>query len=325
MGYKEVMENTAAQAKVSRLPPWLAVMRPEHWIKNLLLFMAIPFALRTGDAESWLRCALGFAAFCLICSAIYIFNDILDRASDAAHPVKCLRPIASGALSVPAAAGEMVLLLAASVVISLPLAWPFWLTELAYVALMLLYSLVLKQHAIIDVIAIALGFVLRAMASAAALWVPSSAYLVLCTFMLCLFIALSKRRGEVQDLSVAAGDAGTGVAPELTRRVNPFYTPQRTEHMLSVSAGLSIITYSLYCVSPQTAEHLGSRHLVWTVPLVVYAMFRFYCITARAGQADPVKVVLRDKVLWLAGLLWLLSVGLIIHFGKMEALRSLLV
>jgi 4-hydroxybenzoate polyprenyltransferase len=301
----------------SRLPPWLAAMRPEHWVKNILLFLAIPFAGRMSDPAAYLACGLGFAAFCLLSSCVYLVNDIRDRTADAVHPVKRHRPIASGRLTVPAAWVQAAMLLAAAAALGTRLGLAFGLLEGAYLVLMLAYTFCLKHHAIVDVIAIAMGFVFRAMASAAALGVPSSAYLVLCTFMLCLFIALSKRRGEVADMP-------SDEAP-LTRRVNLFYTPQRTEHMLSVSAGLSIVTYALYCVAPQTVEHIGSKHMVWTVPLVVYAMFRFYCLTARAGQQDPVRVLMRDKVLWLTGLLWLAAVAAVIHFGPREGSAAILV
>lgn len=302
---------------VSPLPAWLTAMRPEHWIKNILLFVALPFSGQMMNPTSWLHCAWGFAVFCLLASGIYLLNDIRDKAADAMHPTKRYRPIASGKLSVPAAWVESILLAGLGMAMSVVLGPAFVLTAGAYVVLNLLYTYWLKHHAIIDVVILSLGFVLRAMASAEAIPVAVSAYLVLCTFMLCLFIALTKRRSEVNEL--AGGEIRT------TRRVNVFYTPERTEHMLSVSAGLSIVTYSLYCVAPSTVARLGSANLVWTTPLVVYAMFRYYCLTGQAGASDPVHVLLHDKVLWIVSLLWALMVAGVVLAGKFGWMTNLLV
>lgn len=298
----------------SRLPGWVAVLRPEHWIKNLLLFVALPFSGQFIHAAAWAEAVLGFVSFCLLASTIYILNDIRDRREDAAHPVKRYRPIAAGRLSPAVAGAEAAVLLSAGGVVAISLGPHFAFLAGAYVVLQVLYTAWLKQRAIIDVICVAMGFVLRASASAAAIGVPASAYLVLCTFMLCLFIALAKRRSEV----VLLADQPDKPA----RRVSRFYTPERTAHMLSVSAGLSIVTYSLYCVDPGTVERLGSMHMVWTIPLVVYALFRYYCLTA-AGQDDPVRILLRDRALWLVGLAWLAMVAGVIAIGRLDELAWL--
>lgn len=315
MAQNRPSQPDARRRSLAQSLPWLAAMRPQHWVKNVLLFVALPFSFHLLDGGAWLRCAIGFASFCLLSSAVYIVNDLRDRRADAVHPVKRHRPIASGRLRLRAAVIESMLLLAAGLGVALGLGRFFLLVALAYVALNVLYTAWLKHHPIIDVVTLSMGFVLRAMASAVAIGVPSSAYLVLCTFMLCLFIALAKRRSEVGELEDA--DAAR------TRRVNVFYTPHRTEHMLSVSAGLAIVTYSLYCVAPATVERLGSRHLVWTIPLVVYGMFRYYCLTGQAGQDDPVRVLLRDRVLWLVALLWVAMLVLVVLIGMLPVLTPL--
>ncbi len=311
--------TTPPTQKRSSRPAWLAVMRPEHWVKNILLFVAIPFAGLVAEPMAWARCAVGFVAFGLLASGVYVMNDLRDRAADAAHPIKRYRPIASGALGAGAAVVESLLLLAGGLAVAATLGLPFVLSAGGFVGLNVAYTFWLKHHAIVDVILVSLGFVVRAMASALAILVPISAWLVLCTFMLCLFIALAKRRSEVSSQATPS---------PTTRRVNLFYTPERTEHMLSVSAGLSIVTYSLYTLAPTTVARMGSLHLVWTVPLVVYALFRYYALTARGGGEDPVRLVLRDRVLWLVGLVWIamvLAVAAIGHYEPLAALRGLLI
>jgi 4-hydroxybenzoate polyprenyltransferase len=163
----------------------------------------------------------------------------------------------------------------------------------------------LKGRPILDVLLVAMGFVLRAMAGAAAVAAVISPWLVVCTFMLCLFVALAKRRSEIVALGQAAGQ---------TRRANLFYTPANLDHMLAVSAGLSILTYSLYCLAPGTVAHVGSAHLIWTIPLVVYGMFRYYCLSLSGGQ-DPTGLILRDRVLWLVLLVWAAMVAAVLKWG----------
>ncbi|MDY7010029.1 MAG: decaprenyl-phosphate phosphoribosyltransferase [Planctomycetota bacterium] len=303
-------------------------MRVRHWTKNVFVLAALPFSGKWTDPSAWAMAWGAFAAFCLLSSAIYLINDIADRKSDLAHPVKNRRPIASGRLSPSLAAGAAGVLLIGGAGIVALLSWKLYRPGLpiagmglaawsgAYVLINLAYSLGLKGRAILDVLIVAMGFVLRAMAGASAIAAVISPWLVVCTFMLCLFIALAKRRGEI----VALGDDAAGQ----TRRANRFYTPANIEHMLAVSAGLAILTYSLYCLAPATVERIGSSHLIWTIPLVVYGMFRYYCLTLSAGGDDPVGVLIRDKVLWLVAAAWLVCVIVVLRWGGSEAVRGLL-
>ncbi|KKK61403.1 hypothetical protein LCGC14_3014690, partial [marine sediment metagenome] len=158
----------------------------------------------------------------------------------------------------------------------------------------------------LDVLIVAMGFVFRAMAGAAALAVPVSPWLVLCTLTLCLFIALAKRRSEI----AALGDDASQ-----TRRVHSFYSLTNLNHMLSISAGLAIATYSLYCLAPRTIDHVGSAHLIWTVPLVIYGLFRYYCLTLAARTEDPIRLLVRDKMMWAIGLAWIVLVAVILRWG----------
>ena len=318
----------AARAQPGGTPAaLLEALRVPHWVKNILVLVALPFSGRWVYPASWAMALWAFAAFCLLSSAIYLINDIADRRSDRTHPLKSLRPVASGRLSAGAAAAAAVVLLAAGAAIvicmsrrlhnpALPLqglGLPLWAG--AYVLINLAYSLGLKGRPILDVLIIAFGFVLRAMAGAAAIAVVISPWLVVCTLMLCLFIALAKRRSEIVSLGQAAA---------ATRRVHAFYTVANLEHMLAVSAGLAIVTYSLYCLAPQTVQRVRSAHLIWTIPLVVYGMFRYYCLTLGSAGEDPIKLLLRDKAIWVVGAIWLACVIVVLRWGGSGAVQGLL-
>ncbi len=312
-------------------------MRPAQWTKNLFVLVALPFSGQWSAVDG--LSSLGTcAAFCLLSSCVYLINDLADRASDRLHPTKRFRPIASGELSVGLAiAAALVLLLASAAIIALIGYWlihtanqsfvlerdeipgyvaarllAFW--SASYFMLNLAYSLRLKQYAIMDVLIIATCFVLRAMAGAAAIAVIISPWLVVCTFTLCLFIALAKRRSEIAML---------GDAAQSTRRANGFYTLVNIEHMLAVSAGLAIVTYTLYCLAQRTiARH--SANLVWTIPLVIYGMFRYYCLALSADSQDVAKLLSRDKVMWLVVFLWMLAVVVVIRWGGSPLFKGIL-
>jgi 4-hydroxybenzoate polyprenyltransferase len=186
-----------------------------------------------------------------------------------------------------------------------------------------LYVFVLKRHPIVDVIAISMGFVLRAMGGAVAIGVTSSPWLVLCTFTLCLFIAMCKRRGELTDLGPQQAAA--------TRLANSAYDLAMVEYMLTVSTAMAIIAYSLYCVptltAGQLAEHSGavrSAHMIWTVPLVVYGIFRYNMLTRRAGKSDPVNVLIHDKAMWAVLILYVALSLVILAFGGRASVGGIL-
>jgi 4-hydroxybenzoate polyprenyltransferase len=257
-----------------------------------------------------------------------LLNDLWDRPGDRMHPVKRLRAIASGRLPAAAAYAAAGVLLAAGLAIVAAVqadirprehlmggyALAAW--AVAYVALNLLYSTWLKKIVVVDVLVVAMGFVLRAMAGAAAIVVPVSPWLVVCTLSLCLFIAVTKRRGEIAELP--DGQAGSA------RAVNRRYEPRLIELMLNVSAAMAILTYTLYCLAPRTTQRLGSAHMVWTVPLVIYGMFRYYRITSSAAGSDPVRVLVRDRVMWLVLAAYVLLCVLVLKFGSFPAVRDIL-
>ena len=343
MAQEPAISNEAASQRPGDAPPvsgdstgakqgrtWAALLealRVPHWVKNLFVLAALPFSGQWVEPGSWAAALGALAAFCLLSSAVYLINDIADRRSDRAHPVKCRRPVASGRLPVYLAAAAAGVLLAAGAAIVAYLSWQLHETTApleglalavwsgAYVLINLAYSMGLKGRPILDVLIVAFGFVLRAMAGAAAIAVVVSPWLVVCTLMLCLFIALAKRRSEIVALGAAAA---------ATRRVHRFYTVSNLEHMLAVSAGLAIVTYSLYCLAPQTVRRVGSAHLIWTIPLVVYGMFRYYCLTLGSKGEDPVRLLLRDRVMWIVGAVWLLCVIAVLTWGGGDAVSGLL-
>lgn len=303
-------------------------MRPGHWIKNAFVAAPLLFSGRFTDAASWALCLGAVAAFCLLSSAVYLLNDVCDRGRDRHHPVKRRRAVASGRLTPAGALGAAAVLLVGGFAIIAALevavrgrakllgglALLTWTG--AYLLLNVLYSLWLKDKAVVDVLVVALGFVLRAMAGAAAIVVPVSPWLVVCTFSLCLFIAVAKRRSEIAELP--AGESGAA------RAVNRAYDAAQLGFMLTVSTAMALFTYTIYCLAPQTVERVGSAHMVWTVPVVVYGMFRYHHVTRAAGPSDPVRVLLRDRVMWLVLGVYVAMSAVIVKFGGHAAVRDIL-
>lgn len=300
----------------SRRAAWLALLvslRPRQWTKNLLLFAGLLFTLDQKHAGAdFGRAALGFVLFSLLSSVVYLINDLLDRDSDRRHPKKCRRPIASGELS-PRAAGTAAFVLGAvSLVLSFRLSLPFGLVALIYFGLTAWYSLLLKHVVIVDVMTVAAGFVLRAIAGAVVIGVLISPWLIQCTAMLALFLALSKRRAEL-----TAMQQGEIVG---TRRILDEYSPALLDQMIVIVTSASLMSYALYTIESEAA----SRHhlLMLTIPFVVYGIFRYlYLIHNRALGESPDALLLEDKPLLLAVLLWGLTTGLIVT----HALNPLLV
>lgn len=307
----------------------LTAMRPVNWVKNGFVMFAIIFSGQFISLVSWELVLMATGSFCLLSSAVYLFNDICDRQEDRLHPTKRLRPIASGQLSLAGAAILSIVLVVVGLALALAadcfgrlpqdafnrLGLTFW--AVVFVALNLLYSLWLKDRVIIDTITIALGFVVRAMAGAAAIRVPISPWLVVCAFTVCLFIALTKRRSEIVELGSA--QAGT------TRKANQSYDLRDIDHMITVACAMALVTYALYCLTPNTSHSIAkSAHLVWTIPLVTYVLLRFSCLTRQAGNNDPTRVVVRDKVMWVCLGLYFAAVIAILSFGQHPLLHAIL-
>ena len=297
------LESDAARASTLRL--LLRSLRPEQWTKNLFVFAGVLFGGHLLDTPAMARAVAAFAVFCALSGVVYIFNDLADRTADGQHPLKRLRPIASGRLSPSTAAiGATVLGLAAlgAAVLLSPM---FAALSATYVALLVLYSVVLKHLVIIDALTIAAGFVLRAAAGAVAVFVPISHWLLVCTTLLALFLVLSKRRHE---LTLLADGAMTH------RPILEEYSPYLLDQMIAVVTASTLVAYSVYATSTETAERLGTTRLGLTIPFVLYGIFRYlYLVHQKRAGGSPADLLLTDRPLLACVGLWALSVALILY------------
>jgi len=300
-----------------RVVDLIRLIRPGHWIKNAIVLLPIVFALRLTDWHSWYSAALAAAAFCLAASAIYIINDVRDRESDRVHPKKKERPIASGRVGILPAAVASVVLLAGAVGIMQSVTPVALLILLFYVLLQMAYTFALKGKLLVDVMAIAAGFVLRAMAGAVAIRAEVSPWLIICTFTICMFMGFCKRRNENATIGQIA-------QAEKHRATLAGYTPELLSHLITLSAGIAIVAYLLYASAPRTIEHFGTSYLVYTVPVVIYGVFRFAMLSMKGAYTDPTDLILHDRPFQLTVAFWSVLVLVIILYGpKMQAwLRS---
>ena len=296
---------------MKKLTALIELARPGHWIKNLLVFAAILFSGRYVELDMWWRAILAFASFCLLASGAYAWNDVFDRKADAANPNLRRRPIPSGRVAVAEAAVTGTILLAGGILLAMPLGDRAVAVAVAYLLLNALYNGLLRHRPIADVVSIAMGFVLRAIAGGVAVQVEVSVWLIVCTFMLCVFLALIKRRAEIAALGQEAAESA--------RPVQAFYTLVRLDHMLAVSAGLAVVMYTCYCV---VGKHAHGVHMVWTVPIVLYGMFRLYSLAVGPRPAGPVELIRRDKAMWVVALVWLAAVVAIMRTKDLPQLSG---
>jgi 4-hydroxybenzoate polyprenyltransferase len=283
----------------------LLSLRPAQWTKNLLIFAGLLFGRRLFDAAAVGDALAAFAVFCALSGVVYVMNDIADRDSDRRHPLKALRPIASGALPVGAAATAAAAIGVTAMGGALAIGPAFAGVAAAYVLLQALYSGPLKHIVIIDVLTLAIGFVLRAVAGAVAVNVEISHWLLVCTVLLALFIALAKRRHEIVLL---AGDAATH------RPILGEYSPYLLDQMIAVVTASTLIAYIFYTVSPETQEKFGTPWLGLTIPFPLYGIFRYlYLVHRREGGGSPADLLLADRPLLVCVALWALAVAAIIY------------
>jgi len=293
---------------------YLQIMRPRHWTKNMFVFAAVLFGKKLiGPFDEVLPAISsavgGFFCFCLAASAIYIFNDIIDRETDKLHPEKSRRPIAAGNVSVGSATVLSVLCAIAAIVCSYLLVRELAIIILMYIGLMIAYSLFLKRMMILDCVTISVGFCLRAVAGAIVVGVFISPWLVICTFALCLFLGFSKRRSEIAQL---------GEDSELFRKTLAGYTPELLAHMLDVTSGLAIVCFLLYAMDERTKGLFGPN-LVYTTPLVLYCVFRFSALIQKGKYCDPVQLILGDRPFQIGFVLWVLLCIGIIYSDKLNS------
>ena len=274
----------------------LRVLRPKQWTKNLALLGPLVFAQRLFSPHDLSKALAATLGFCLLSGSIYVFNDIADREKDRLHPEKRRRPIASGALSVGAAGAWGALCLGGALALGFALAAPLFHVFLAYVALQAAYTLRLKQVAVLDVMLIAVGFVLRVVAGARAIDVPVSNWLYLCTLCLALFLGFCKRRHELLLLEGGAG----------AHRANLVdYTPTLLDQLIGTTTAMTLIAYALYTMSPETVAVHHTDNLKLTIPFVIYGVFRYlFLVYRRAEGGAPEKILLTDVPMILTVLLF---------------------
>jgi len=280
-------------------------MRPRQWLKNAFVFAAMVFARRYTDPDSILLSLAAFAIFSLLSGAVYILNDLADIDADRLHAVKRGRPIARGSLppraAGPAAAGMAAAGLAAAFIIDSNLG----LISAGYFLLMALYSWRLKRVVIVDSLAIAFGFIFRVTAGGVAIGVPVSEWLLICTFLLSLFLALCKRRHELVLLGVEAASH---------REILAEYSAALLDQMIAVVTSSTVMAYSLYTLWPRTRLEVSPR-LYYSIPFVLYGIFRYlYLVHRKEGGGEPGRTLLADRALLIDVLLWVAAVVLILRF-----------
>ena len=286
-------------------------MRPHQWVKNGLVFAGVVFAGRLNDPGAIARAIEGFVAFSLLSGAVYLFNDLRDVEADRLHPKKRHRPLASGALAPGLAVAGLLVVLAIAATLAWHLGPRFVTTTAAYLLLNLAYSLGLKNVVLVDVMAIAAGFVLRAIAGVELLHpiapeVELSPWLLVCTFFLALFLACGKRRQEL--LHQDATQAGE------RRRVLLAYNAPFLDTLVTVCAATTLVAYAIYTIWPATVEKFHTTGLLWTVPFVTYGVFRYLWLTRISDEGeDPSRALVADRPLLLAVVLWAVVVAIVLY------------
>jgi 4-hydroxybenzoate polyprenyltransferase len=283
----EIGERRASRSVVAAFK----ALRPRQWTKNLLLFAGIVFAAKLGDGVRWVEAGASFAVYCAVSSAAYLVNDVRDREADRAHPLKQQRPIARGDLSVRTALGLAAVLAILALAVALVLGVESVVLLAVFAALQAAYTLRLKHLFLIDVLTIAALFVVRAAAGAAAVRVPISAWLLVCTGLLALFLALGKRRGE---LVLVESRATPG------RPVLHTYSLVALDRVVTIVAATAVAVYAAYTVSAH-----DSRALPATIPFVAFGLGRYVYLLRRRGLGEePDQILVSDKPILVAVALW---------------------
>jgi len=284
----------------------LRSMRPQQWTKNFFLFAALIFSLNVTVIPYVLKTLAAFAVFCLLSSAQYLINDVLDYAEDRMHPKKSLRPIASDRVPRRQAVLMAVLLSLVALIWAYSLNRAFFIAAAVYLVLLFAYSLKLKHVVILDMFIIAAGFVIRVVAGGLVIDVPLSSWLLICTTLLALFIAMTKRRHEL----VLLDDNASSHRPILKE-----YSPYLLDQMIAVVTASTVIAYCLYTVSAETVEKFGTANLIYTTPFVLYGIFRYLYLVHQKGKGgSPEELLLKDRPLFLAVVFWIASAVGILYF-----------
>jgi 4-hydroxybenzoate polyprenyltransferase len=296
-------EPVGASSSIQVLWGLVRETRPLDWIKNTLVFAAIIFSGNLFSRPALRSSLFAFTALCMAAWATYLLNDVRDREADRSHPVKRLRPIASGVVKPGLALTISAVFGAGAIGIAFAVNRPTGYAVLGYLSLTTLYSIYLKHMVILDVVAIATGFVLRVITGAEAIGVEFSSWLVLCTFMLALFLGFGKRRHELVLLEQNANSH---------RPILGEYSPQFLDIMMAIVTAATVMSYLLYTMDPETIARFHSRRLIYSGVFVLYGIFRYlYLIHQKSSGGNPTDMLYRDRSLFVAVVLWVLSVYLL--------------
>jgi len=290
---------------------YIKLLRPHQWTKNTILFVGVLFSGRALIVSDLLSSIIAFGLFCMLSSAVYALNDAIDVERDRLHPTKKARPLASGVIPVWLAWFSFAFFSLTSLVLSYYLlGFKFWSMTVFYFIINLAYSLYIKRIVILDVMVIAAGYVIRAAAGVFAIAAIStreiSLWLLICTFFLALFLALAKRRGEMTDLNETAAT---------TRDTLIKYSPKLLDEMIAVATASAVLSYSLYTIWPETIERLGTRRMAFTIPIVIFGIFRYLYLIHRQGKgASPSKLIFTDIPLISSVILYGITVFVILYY-----------
>lgn len=291
---------------MKKMMVFLSLLRAKQWIKNVFVLMPLIFGRLLFNVTDVLNALIAFAAFCLLTSGLYIINDIRDLKSDRLHPQKKNRPLAAGLIKARHAALIAIILLAISLSVGFVIGRKILLVMVLYAALHLLYTFALKMTVILDVISIALGFEMRVWAGSLAIDIHPSIWLQLCVFLLALFLGFIKRRHEKIILYDKAVEH---------RGVLAHYTSYFLDQMIMISATLCVIFYGLYTMSEDVARQLGNNYMAYTIPFVIYGVFRYlYLVYVKKIGDDAGEILISDLPFFINIALWFFSVVFIIYY-----------
>lgn len=285
---------------ISKVFGYIKLCRMHHYLKNVLILLPLVCALLITDLNVWLKVIPGFFAFCLLSSAVYIFNDLKDVNKDRNHPKKCHRPIASGVVSIPEAIVLMAILLAGAIVLNFLTysSYVSWILLGSYVIVNVCYTLGLKNVPIIDVVLLSSGYFIRTFYGSIIADVVISNWMYLTILMVSFFLGLGKRRNELVQLS-----------ENHTRKVLEFYNQQFLDKFMYLTLALGLVFYSLWCVDPSTLND----KMIWTIPFAVVLAMKYGLDIEKNSDGDPIEVIIHDKLLILLGLAYAVTFGLLLY------------
>jgi decaprenyl-phosphate phosphoribosyltransferase len=307
------MVTTGEMTKSKSVMPYIMLLRPHHWIKNLFLFLPLFFAGEVFQLDKILSTTIGFFAFSFIASSIYILNDYMDVEADRLHPEKRNRPLASGAVSKPAALILFILCLAGGAGIALMIKAKFLFVLMIYFVMNLAYSLGLKNISILDVIILSLGFVLRVKAGGVITFIAVSQWLMIMIFLLSFFMAVAKRRDDVLIKLRNGGDM---------RKSIKGYNLEFLNVVISLLSAIIIVAYIMYTISPEVMDRWKTYRMYYTAIFVIAGLLRYLQITfVESNTGSPTGVLYRDKFLQATLILWVISFYIIIYLPDFEIFK----